>query len=134
MPLQRKRISSGSPYEQPIGLSRAVRVGPWIAVSGTAPIADDGSTAHPGDVYLQTKRCLEIALRAVADAGGTAEAVIRTRVMVVDIATWKDAARAHGEVFGHIRPACTFVEIGRFIDPSWLVEVEIDAYLSARDE
>lgn len=134
MPLQRQRISSGSPYEQPIGLSRAVRVGPWIAVSGTAPIAADGTTAHSGDVYLQTRRCLEIALRAVADAGGSAEAVIRTRVMVVDIATWHDAARAHGEVFGDIRPACTFVQIGGFIDPSWLVEVELDAYLSARDE
>jgi enamine deaminase RidA (YjgF/YER057c/UK114 family) len=134
MTMQRKRISSGSPYEQPIGLSRAVRIGPWIAVSGTAPIADDGSTAHPGDVYLQAKRCLEILLRAIGAAGGTADSVIRTRVMLVDIAHWHDAARAHGEVFGHIRPACTFVQIGRFIDPQWLVEIEADAYVSARDE
>jgi len=132
--VQRQRISSGSPYEQPIGLSRAVRIGPWIAVSGTAPIADDGSAAHPGDVYLQTVRCLEIALRAIGAAGGTVESVIRTRVMLVDIATWRDAARAHGEVFGHIRPACTFVQIGRFIDPQWLVEIEADAYVSSARE
>ena len=127
--MKRKRISSGSQYEQPIGFSRAVRVGPWIAVGGTAPIADDGTTAHPGDVYAQTKRCLEIMLRAIEACGGTAEQVIRTRVMLVDIAHWSDAARAHGEVFGEIRPACTFVEVGRFIDPAWLVETEADCYL-----
>jgi enamine deaminase RidA (YjgF/YER057c/UK114 family) len=131
--MKRKRISSGSQYEQPIGFSRAVRVGPWIAVGGTAPIADDGTTAHPGDVYAQTKRCLEIMLRAIEACGGTAEQVIRTRVMVVDIATWKDAARAHGEVFGEIRPACTFVQVSRFIDASWLVETEADCYLETNN-
>jgi enamine deaminase RidA (YjgF/YER057c/UK114 family) len=127
--MKRQRISSGSQYEQPIGLSRAVRVGPWIAVSGTAPIASDGSNAFPGDVYAQTKVCLEIMLRAIEDAGGSVEHVIRTRVMLVDIAHWKDAARAHGEVFGNLRPASTFVQIGRFIDPAWLVETEADCYV-----
>ena len=127
--MKRQRISSGSQYEQPIGLSRAVRHGPWIAVSGTAPIASDGTTAFAGDVYAQTKRCLEIMLRAIVDAGGSAESVIRTRVMVVDISTWQDAARAHGEVFANIRPACTFVQVGGFIDPAWLVETEADCYL-----
>jgi enamine deaminase RidA (YjgF/YER057c/UK114 family) len=122
------RVSSGSPYEASIGMSRAVRTGPWIAVAGTAPIAADGSPAHPGDVYLQTRRCLEIIARAITDAGGTLDAVIRTRIMLVDIATWRDAARAHGEVFGAIRPACTFVQVVRFIDPAWLVEIEADAY------
>jgi enamine deaminase RidA (YjgF/YER057c/UK114 family) len=125
----RRRISSGSQYEQPIGLSRAVRSGPWIAVSGTAPIAADGSPAYPGDVYRQTKRCLEIMVRAIEDAGGAVEHVLRTRVMLVDIGTWQDAARAHGEVFGTIRPACTFVQVGRFIDPAWLVETEADCYI-----
>jgi enamine deaminase RidA (YjgF/YER057c/UK114 family) len=128
----RRRISSGSQYEQPIGLSRAVRIGPWIAVSGTAPLAADGTTAHPGDVYGQTKRCLEIMMRAIEEAGGSVEHVIRTRVMLVDIATWKDAARAHGEVFSEIRPACTFVQISRFIDAAWLVETEADCYVSER--
>ena len=130
--MKRQRISSGSVYEQPIGLSRAVRLGPWIAVSGTAPIAQDGSNAFPGDVYRQTKLCIEIMLRAIEDAGGSADGVIRTRVMLVDIGTWKEAARAHGEVFGVIRPACTFVQIGRFIDPAWLVETEADCYVSER--
>jgi enamine deaminase RidA (YjgF/YER057c/UK114 family) len=119
-----QRISSGSPFEPEIGFSRAVR-------AGTAPIAPDGSAAHPGDVYAQTRLCLEIMLRAVAAAGGTAASVIRTRIMLVDIARWRDAARAHGEVFGEIRPACTFVEVSRFIDPAWLVETEADGYVDA---
>jgi enamine deaminase RidA (YjgF/YER057c/UK114 family) len=127
MPQPRQRVSSGSPFEPTIGFSRAVRVGPWIAVAGTAPIAPDGSAAHPGDVHAQTRRCLEIMLRAIEEAGGTAESVIRTRILLVDIDTWRDAARAHGEVFGEIRPACTFVEISRLIDPAWLVETEADA-------
>ncbi|HEX5058232.1 MAG TPA: RidA family protein [Kofleriaceae bacterium] len=127
--MERQLISSGSPYEHHIGLSRAVRVGPIIAVSGTAPLHVDGTTAHIGDVYLQTKRCLEITLNAVERAGGARENVIRTRIMLVDIAHWKEAARAHGEVFATIRPACTFVQISRFIDPEWLVETEADCYV-----
>jgi enamine deaminase RidA (YjgF/YER057c/UK114 family) len=123
-----KRISSGSPFEQPIGFSRAVRVGPLIAVSGTAPIQPDGSPP-PDDVYAQTRLCLEIMLRAIVEAGGTPDCVIRTRVMLVDISTWQDAARAHGEVFANIRPACTFFEVGRFINPMWLVETEADCYV-----
>src|SRR5262245_41544282 len=111
-----QRISSGSPLEPTIGFSRAVRAGPWIAVAGTAPIGLGGSVAHPGDVYAQTKLCLEIMLRAIAEAGGSAASVIRTRILLVDIAGWREAARAHGEVFAEIRPACTFVEVSRFID------------------
>ncbi len=130
--MKRQRISSGSQFEQPIGMSRAVRIGPYIAVAGTAPIAPDGSNAHPGDVYAQTKVCLDIMLRAIEDAGGSAQDVIRTRIMLVDIATWKDAARAHGEMFDRIRPACTFVQIARFIDPAWLVETEADCVVGER--
>jgi enamine deaminase RidA (YjgF/YER057c/UK114 family) len=124
-----QQITSGSPLEPTIGFSRAVRAGPWIAVAGTAPIAPDGSAAHPGDVHAQTRLCLEIMLRAIAEAGGSAAQVIRTRVLLVDIETWRDAARAHGEVFAEIRPACTFVEVSRFIDPGWLVETEADCYV-----
>lgn len=127
--MERQLISSGSPYEPQVGFSRAVRVGPWIAVSGTAPIDADGKTAHTGDVYAQTKRCLEIALHAIDQAGGAAEHVIRTRILLVDIARWREAARAHGEVFGAIRPASTFVQVSRFIDPDWLVEIEADCYV-----
>jgi enamine deaminase RidA (YjgF/YER057c/UK114 family) len=127
--VERQLISSGSPYEQDIGLSRAVRIGPWIAVAGTAPLHHDGTTAHVGDVYAQTKRCLEITLEAIRRAGGAPEHVLRTRIMLVDIAQWREAARAHGEVFASIRPACTFVEVSRFIDEEWLVETEADCYV-----
>jgi len=122
----RKLISSGSPFEPQIGFSRAVRVGPFVAVSGTAPIAPDGSVASPGDLYGQTKRCLEIISQAVAKAGLSMDDVIRTRVMLTDISRWKEAAKAHGEAFGAIRPASTFVEVKGLIDRGWLVEIEAD--------
>jgi len=122
----RKLVSSGSPFEPKIGFSRAVRVGPYVAISGTAPIAPGGGVAAPGDVYGQTKRCLEIIAQAVADAGLTLASVIRTRVMLTDISRWEEAARAHGEVFGDIRPASTFVEVKGLINPEWLVEIEAD--------
>lgn len=122
----RTSVSSGSPWEPRIGFSRAVRVGPWLAVSGTAPVAPDGGVAAPGDVYGQTKRCLEIIAQAIAEARLTTADVIRTRVMLTDITTWPEAARAHGEMFGDVRPACTFVEVKGFIEPGWLVEVEAD--------
>jgi enamine deaminase RidA (YjgF/YER057c/UK114 family) len=127
--MERQLISSGSPYEHHIGLSRAVRVGPLIAVAGSAPLGPDGRTVHAGDVYGQTKRCLEIMLSAIERAGGAPEHVIRTRIMLVDIARWRDAARAHGEVFAQIRPACTFVQVSGFIDAAWLVETEADCYV-----
>jgi enamine deaminase RidA (YjgF/YER057c/UK114 family) len=119
-------ISSGSPLEPQIGFSRAVRVGNLLAVAGTAPIAADGSVAAPNDVYGQTRRCLEIIAAAIDDASLSLDAVIRTRIMLTSIDTWRDAARAHGEYFSAIKPACTFVEVSRFIDPGWLVEVEAD--------
>ena len=131
--MKRQNISSGSPYEKPIGFSRAVRIGDRIAVSGTAPIAADGTTAHPGDMYGQTLRCLEIIQDAIEKAGGRLEDVIRTRVYLTDADRWQDTASAHGKVFGDIRPACTFVEISRLIDPDWLVEIEAECVVSADD-
>jgi len=122
----RKSVSSGSPFEARIGFSRAVRVGSFLAVAGTAPIAPDGGVAAPGDVYGQTRRCLEVVAQAIADAGLTLESVIRTRVMLTDISRWEEAARAHGEVFSSIKPACTFVEVKGFIKREWLVELEAD--------
>jgi enamine deaminase RidA (YjgF/YER057c/UK114 family) len=95
-------------------------------VAGTAPIAPAGGAAAPGDVYGQTVRCLEIIGKAVAEAGGTIANIIRTRIMLTDISTWRDAARAHGDFFRDIRPACTFVQVVRFIDPTWLAEIEAD--------
>jgi enamine deaminase RidA (YjgF/YER057c/UK114 family) len=128
----RKLVSSGSPFEPQIGFSRAVRVGPFVAVSGTAPIAPDGGVASPGDLYGQTKRCLEIISQAIAQAGLGMESVIRTRVMLTDVSRWKEAAKAHGEVFGKIRPASTFVEVKGLIDRGWLVEIEADCVAEER--
>ncbi len=124
--MPRQLISSGSPFEKPIGFSRAVRVGNAIAVSGTAPLAPGGGTAYPGDLYRQTRTCLEIIKDAIEKAGGRMADVIRTRIMLVDISRWQEAARAHGEFFGEIRPASTFVQVSRFIDADWLVEIEAD--------
>ncbi len=112
--------------EEPIGFSRAVRIGNMISVSGTAPIASDGTTAHPGNVYEQTRHCILIMKKAIEEAGGSLEDVIRTRVMLTDISKWEEAARAHGEFFSKIRPACTFVEVTGFVRDDWLVEVEAD--------
>lgn len=122
----RKLVSSGSPYEPKIGFSRAVRIGSFVAVSGTAPIAPDGGVAAPGDLYGQTKRCLEIIEQAIGEAGLGLRNVIRTRVMLTDMSRWQDAARAHGEVFADIRPASTFVEVKGLVERGWLVEIEAD--------
>ncbi len=124
--MSRQNISSGSQYEEPIGFSRAVKINNIISVAGTAPIAEDGSPAYPGDVYMQTKRCIEIMKKAIEEAGGRLENVIRTRVYLTDITGWEQAGKAHGEYFSSIRPACTFVEVSRFVDPEWLVEMEAD--------
>ncbi len=123
----RTTVSSGSPYEPRFGFSRAVRVGRHVAVAGTAPIAPDGSTAHPGDPAAQTRRCLAIIAQALEQAGASLADVVRTRIMVADRAHWTAAASAHGEVFGDIRPATTLVVVAGFIDPEWLVEIEADA-------
>ena len=92
-------VSSGSPMEQSIGFSRAVRVGNFIAVSGTAPLNPDGSDHGPGDLYAQTVRCFEITEQAVKEAGGCLENVIRTRIMLTDISRWEEAAKAHRSFF-----------------------------------
>jgi enamine deaminase RidA (YjgF/YER057c/UK114 family) len=129
MPDGHRLVSSGSPLERQIGFSRAVRCGPWVSVAGTAPIGADGVTVGDGDVYLQSVRCLDIATAALREAGAVLADVVRTRVMLVDCDQWREAARAHGERFADIRPACTFVQVSRFIDPDWLVEFELDAYI-----
>jgi enamine deaminase RidA (YjgF/YER057c/UK114 family) len=127
--MKRINISSGSAYEKPIGFSRAVRIGNIISVAGTAPIADDGTTAHPGDLYNQTKRCLEIMKKAITDADGKLENVIRTRIFLKDISEWEKAAKAHGEYFSEIRPACSFIEVKGFIKDDWMIETEADCVI-----
>lgn len=127
--MTRRNISSGSYLEPQIGFSRAVRIGDMVAIGGTAPIAEGGGTACVGDVYGQTKRCLEIALTALTSAGGTAQDVIRTRIILIDIKDFPEAARAHSEVFTDIRPVTTVMAVTAFVDPDWLVEIELDAIL-----
>lgn len=127
MTSSRRLVHSESPLEPEIGFSRAVRSGPYVCVSGTAPIAQGGGTAAPGDVYKQSLRCIEVAEEALAGAGAALADVVRTRVMLTDIKQWREAGRAHAQRFARIQPACTFVEVSRFIDPDWLVEFEFDA-------
>jgi len=127
--MTRLNISSGSAYEKPIGFSMAVRIGNIIGVAGTPPIAADGTTYHPYDLYNQTKRCLEIMKQAIKEAGGQLEDVIRTRIFLKDISDWENAAKAHGEYFSEIRPACSFIEVKGFIKDDWLVESEADCVI-----
>jgi enamine deaminase RidA (YjgF/YER057c/UK114 family) len=126
----RKLISSGSPYEPKVGISRAVRVGDVIAISGTAPLGVDGRTVGSGDAAAQARRCLEIIAAALENAGASLKDVVRTRILLVRIEDWQAVAAVHGEVFGDIRPANTIMQVSRFIDPEWLVELEVDAVVS----
>jgi enamine deaminase RidA (YjgF/YER057c/UK114 family) len=127
--MSRQLISSGSPYEPVVGFSRAVRVGNFVCVGGTAPIGPDGHTAAPGDAAGQTKRCFEIIRTALEKAGAGLKDVVRTRIMLKRIQDWEAAARVHGEYFKDIRPASTIVQVTGFIQPEWLVEIEADAII-----
>jgi enamine deaminase RidA (YjgF/YER057c/UK114 family) len=126
--VERKRISSGSPYEPVIGFSRAMVAGHHIAVAGTAPIMPDGG-APPADAYGQAVRCFEIVLAALREAGAGPEHVVRTRTYLVDAADGEEVGRAHGEVFGDVRPASSMIVVRGFLDPRWRVEMEADAVL-----
>ena len=124
---ERKGVPSGSPYEAIVGFSRAVRIGQVIAVGGTAPIGADGRTVGVGDPAAQARRCFEISGLALAELGASLGDVIRTRIMLTRIEDWEIVAKVHGELFGDIRPASTVVQVTGFIDPTWLVETEVDA-------
>ncbi len=123
----RTRVFSGAPWEERVAYCRALRVGERVFVTGTASVADDGSVHAPGDPYEQTRRCLEIIRRALAELGVGMDKVVRTRMFVTDIERWQDIGRAHGEVFGDFPPTTTMVEVRRLIDPDLLVEIEADA-------
>ncbi|KPJ79100.1 MAG: hypothetical protein AMJ54_00065 [Deltaproteobacteria bacterium SG8_13] len=128
--MERKLVFSGSPYEAVIGFSRAVRVGPFVSVGGTAPIGVDGKTVAPGDAGAQARRCLEIIREALEKAGATLGDVVRTRLLLKRIEDWQAVARVHAEYFHDIRPADTVVQVTGFIDPQWLVELEADAIIA----
>jgi enamine deaminase RidA (YjgF/YER057c/UK114 family) len=127
--VERRLISSGSPYESVVGYSRAVKVGDRVFVAGCAPIMADGSDP-PADSYRQTKRCLEIIERALGEGGGTLADVLRTRVYLTPGADFDEFGRAHGEAFSQIRPANTTVVVAALIDPGWLLEIEAEAVLA----
>jgi enamine deaminase RidA (YjgF/YER057c/UK114 family) len=127
----RKLISSGSPYESKVGFSRAVRVGNVITVAGTAPIGADGRNVAPDDPAAQTRRCLEIIRAAIEQAGGELKYVVRTRILLTHAEDWQAVAVVHGEFFHDIRPANTVMQVSRFIDPEWRVEIEADAIVDS---
>ncbi len=126
---QRQLISSGSPYEEPIGFSRAVRVGDRVVVAGTAPTWPDGHVDP--DVERQTDRCIEIMLAALGEAGAAADDVVRTRTYLTDAADWEAAGRSHGRTFAQARPASTMLVVSAFLDPRWKVEMEAEAIVGS---
>jgi enamine deaminase RidA (YjgF/YER057c/UK114 family) len=128
-PSPRQLVSSGSPYETPIGFSRAVRVGERVLVAGTAPVWPDGSVDP--DPERQAERCLEIILLALQEAGAGAGDVVRTRSYLAAAGDWEAVARAHGRAFGAVRPASTMVVVAALLDPRWKVEMEAEAIIGS---
>ena len=126
----RQIYSTGSLYEPMIGCSRAVRTGDHLAISACAPLASDGKTTAAPDAYGQAKRCLAIIAGVVADAGFTLDDVVKTRVYFRSYDDWQAIAKAHGEVFGRIRPACAFIQVVGFASPEWHLEIEADCHRS----
>jgi enamine deaminase RidA (YjgF/YER057c/UK114 family) len=127
--MDRRLVSSGSPYEPVVGYSRAVRAGDRVFVSGTAPIMPDGSDP-PADAYGQARRCLEIVEAGLREAGAALADVVRTRAYLIDAAHFDGFAKAHGEAFSGVRPANTTVVVSALLDPRWLLEIEAEAVVS----
>jgi enamine deaminase RidA (YjgF/YER057c/UK114 family) len=125
---QRQKVTSGTRWEPLVGYSRAVRVGSTVYVSGTTA-TDEKGTVVGSDPYTQTRQVLRNIEKALSACGATLADVVRTRIFVTNIAQWEEVGRAHGEVFGAIRPASTMVEVHRLIDPAMLVEIEAEAVL-----
>lgn len=126
--MTRIRISSGQKWESIVGYSRAVRTGPWIFVSGTTATDSEGNLVGRGDAAAQTRHTLRNIERAIVEAGGNMDDVVRTRIYVTDIGLWEEVGRVHGEVFGPVRPATSMIEISALIDPGMIVEIEAVAY------
>lgn len=128
--MKRRLISSGSPFEDIVGFSRAVRVGPYISIGGTAPMDAEGKTVGVGDVAAQTKQCLETIRLALEKAGAGLQDVVRTRMLLTNINDWEEVAKVRATYFKNIKPVDTIMEVSRFINPDWLIEIEVDAIIS----
>ena len=129
--MERQNIAGNSPYEGKVGYSRAVKVGPFVTVSGTVATDADGKIVGGDDMYAQAVQALKNIERALQQAGASFRDVVRTRTFVTDISRWQEVARAHGEIFAEIRPAATMVEVKAFVAPEMMVEIEADAIIAA---
>lgn len=125
--MKRMLVSNGNPMEDIVGFSRAVRVGPYISVGGTAPVDENGKTVGVGDPGAQARRCIKIIKLALEDAGSGLDDVVRTRVMLTNIDDWKQVIDVRAEYFRDIKPVDTIMQVTRFVNPEWLVEFEVDA-------
>lgn len=125
--MKRKLISNGNPMEKIVGFSRAVRVGPYISIGGTAPVNSEGKTVGIGNPEEQARQCLEIIKDALEQAGSSLQDVVRTRVLLTNIEDWQEVIKVRAEYFADIRPVDTIMQISRFVNPEWLVEFEVDA-------
>lgn len=134
MKYDRELISNGNPMEAVVGFSRAVRVGLYISIGGTAPVGADGKTVGVGDVAAQTRQCIEIIKAALEQAGSSLHDVVRTRIMLTDIENWKAAIDVRKVYFRDIRPVDTIMAVSGFVNPEWLIEIEVDAVVADSTE